>query len=194
MTVIYIRAGKSKGYLRVGVDCGTEKCDFSVSESEYRVAGSPLTSDKLTREAFDLLLLADMRYKARIKAMRILSFGDNSERMLERKLRAAGIKAEVATEVVREMVSHGYINSARQLERLVSNEVQIRFTGPAKLIPKLIAKGYSKSEIESVINNLSERGIIDFDEAKARLISKKLPEDASSEEIKKLLYKNGYYE
>ena len=194
LTVIYIRMAKSKGYLRVGVASGDEKQDFCVSEAEYREAGSPTVSEELTRDAFNLLFLGNMRYKARIKAMRILSFGDNSERMLGRKLRSAGINADVTAEVVREMVECGYINSTRQLERLVSNEVQIHHTGPAKLIPKLIAKGYTKSDIERVINNLSERGIIDFDEAKARLIAKKLTEDASDDEIKKLLYKNGYYE
>lgn len=192
MTVIYIRAGGSKGYLRVGVSEDGEKYSFTVSESEYREAGSPLTRDNLTREAFNILQYADMRYKAKLKALRILSYGDNSEGMLKRKLCISGIKREIAEETVCECVRLGYINADRQLERLIINEVNIRCYGMGKILPKLISKGYMRSDIERVAGGLSERGEIDFDEAKARLISK-LPEDASDEEIKKALYKNGYY-
>lgn len=191
MTVIYIRPGGSKGYLRVGVEEDGEKYDFTVSESEYREAGSPLTRDNLTRDAFDILQYADMRYKAKLKALRILSYGDNSEGMLKRKLCMAGIKRDIAEDTVRECVRLGYINSDRQLEKLIINEVNIRNHGPRKIIPRLIAKGYARSDIEKAIGDLLDGGSIDFDEAKARLISK-LPCGSSDEEIKKTLYKNGH--
>ncbi len=191
MTVIYIKEAGAKGYLRVGIAQEGEKYSFTVSESEYREAGSPLTRDNLTREAFNILQYADMRYKAKLKALRILSYGDNSEGMLKRKLCMSGIKREIAEEIVCECVRLGYINADRQLEKLIINEVNIRCSGMGKIIPKLISKGYMRSDIERVAGVLAERGEIDFDEAKARLISK-LPEDASDEEIKKTLYKNGY--
>ena len=56
-----------------------------------------------------------------------------------------------------------------------------------KLIPKLISKGYKKSEILEVIDELKSRGEIDFDLAKERLL-RGVPEDGTG----KILYKNGY--
>lgn len=191
MTVIYIKEAGTKGYLRVGIAEDAEKYSFTVSESEYREAGSPLTRDNLTREAFDILQYADMRYKAKLKAFRILSYGDNSEGMLKRKLLMAGINREIAEETVCECVRLGYINADRQLEKLIASEVNIKNQGMGKIIPKLISKGYRRAEIERVADELVEKGEIDFDAAKERLILK-LGEDAADEEIKKTLYKNGH--
>lgn len=192
MTVIYIRDSKSKGYLRLGVESDGKKLDFNISESEYSEIGSPKTRDNLTRDSFEAIYIADMRYRARLKALHILSYGDNSERMLAKKLKVAGIKSDIISEVVGEMLSRGYINSRRQIEKLVINEVELHNFGPNKIIPKLLAKGYIKSEITSVIEELVEHGEIDFEESKSRLIESRLGLDADSEEIKKLLYKNGY--
>ena len=142
LTVVFIKRAKSKGYLRVGIVSDSEKFDFTVSDIEYCEAGSPMQSDNLTRDTFNTLYLADMRYRARLKALHILSYGDNSDRMLMQKLKGAGIKSEIIDEVIAEMISLGYINSARQIERLVLNEVNLHHYGPLKIIPKLIAKGY----------------------------------------------------
>ncbi|MBE6644325.1 MAG: hypothetical protein E7612_02975 [Ruminococcaceae bacterium] len=193
MTVIYVRDSKSRGYLRLGVESDGKKQDFNISESEYREIGSPKTQDNLTRDSFDALFTADMRYRARLKALHILSYGDNSERMLARKLKIAGINSDIISEVVREMLSLGYINSRRQIEKLVLNEVNLHNVGPLKIIPKLVAKGYLKFEISDVIDELSARGEIDFEESKARLIESRLGTDAEDGEIKKLLYQNGYF-
>ena len=193
MTVVFIKRAKSKGYIRIGVESGAEKFDFTVSESEYCEAGSPTLRENLTRDTFGALRIADMRYRARLKALRVLSYGDNSEKMLARKLSSAGISSDIISETVDEMLSLGYINSARQIERLVLNEVNLHHYGPLKIIPKLIAKGYKKSEISEVIRSLTEKGEIDFDKSKERLIASSLDADADGEQIKKLLYKNGYY-
>lgn len=193
MTVVFIKEAKSKGYLRLLIESDGEKTALTVSEAEYQEAGSPAVRENLTRDSYEILLLADMRYRAKLKALNILSYGDNSERMLMRKLRGAGIKPYVVEEVTQEMVSLGYINSQRQIERLVINEVKLHNYGPLKIIPKLVAKGYDKSEIKDAISSLSERGEIDFEEARERLINSRLPSDASEEEMKKLLYKNGYH-
>lgn len=191
MTVIYIREAGTKGYIRVGVEFDGKKYDFTVSESEYREAGSPLTRDILTRDVFSALQYADMRYRAMIKALRILAFGDNSELMLSRKLLSAGFDKEVTDGVVSECVRLGYVNSERQLKKLISYEVNIKNQGMGKIIPKLISKGYRRSDIENVADMLCADGEIDFDDAKARIISK-LPSLASDEEIKKALYKCGH--
>ena len=190
MTVIYIRPSSSKGYLRIGVE-SEEKKEYTLSESEYAALGSPLVGDNLTRDTVSDLKLADMRYRAKKKALNVLSFGDNSEKMLIYKLTSAGISREISEEVTREMVARGYINSRRQLEALIINEVNSKLHGPGKIIPRLIAKGYNKSEISEVISELEYSGKIDFDSARKRLLAR-LPEDADGEDVKKLLYKNGY--
>ena len=94
-------------------------------------------------------------------------------------------------EVVSECVRLDYINSERQLKKLIAGEVNIKNQGMGKIIPKLISKGYRRSQIESVADMLLAGGEIDFDEAKARIISK-LPPSVTDEEIKKALYKNGH--
>ena len=193
MTVIFIKDARSKGFLRIGIESDGEKHDFTVSEAEYRAAGSPLVRDDLSQDSFDMLSHADMRYHATVKALNVLSYGDNSEKNLRRKLLFAGFSADVAEEVVRDMVSHGYINTERQLRKLILNEVNLHFYGPMKIIPKLVAKGYSKSDVTRVIDELRDEGEIDFEAAKRRLLESKLSPSADEAEKKKLLYKNGYY-
>lgn len=192
MTVIYIREAKARGYLRIGLS-DEEKIEYTVSEADYRDADSPAVGNYLTRDALSLLKNADMRYKARMRALRILSLGDNSEKMLKIKLMRAGASRDISSEVVEEMVKLGYVNSQRQLERLIVYEVNEKLHGPRKLLPRLIAKGYSRDDVARVMNSLAVDGEIDFEAAKMRLIEKhRLDIDSDEEEIKKLLYKNGY--
>ena len=187
MKIIYIRASNAKGYVRIGLTDGEQSVAFTVSKREYSEAGSLSLGDEADADTLALLKLADERYRAKAKALRVLSYADNSEGMLLRKLRLSGISRAVADEVICEMVSLGYINSRRQLEQLVKAEVNKKNTGPKKLIPKLVSKGYNKSEIREVIDNLIIRGEIDFDAARERLLQG-VPED----EVGKILYKNGY--
>lgn len=192
MNIIYVRVARARGYIRVGIEDGETAYDLTVSEMEYAEAGFPSVNSEPTRDAFDILRIADMRFKAKKKTLAVLSYGDNSERMLMRKLTAAGIRRDIAEEAVLEAVKCGYINAQRQLERLIKNEVASNLSGPRKIIPKLISKGYGRADIERVISELTERGEIDFDEAKRLLAERRLPQDASDEDVKKLLYKNGY--
>ncbi len=192
MKVIYIRPSKDRGYVCVGLLQGEKKKNLTVKERDYREAGAPLSGDNLTRECIFALEFSDERYRATKKALNILSYGDNSEKMLEYKLVSGGIGRAAAKSTVRDMVSLGYINSERQLDSLIKNLVNVSCIGKLKIIPKLAAKGYSHSEITARIDELVFCGEIDFEAAKERLIEKKLPPDAGSEEIKKLLYKNGF--
>jgi SOS response regulatory protein OraA/RecX len=189
MNVVYVKAAKTKGYLRLRVNDGEEDIDLIVSEREYADCGSPIASDNLTRDAFSVLKEADMRHKARHKALRVLEYGDNSERMLVIKLLRSGISRRIAEETAREMVMRGFVDDKRQLARLIASEVKC-LHGPIKFIPKLVSKGYSRSDIEIVIDELTESGEIDLDAARALLIER--AGDISYEERAKLLYKNGF--
>ena len=190
MKVIYIRDSRSRGYLRIGISDGEKKLEYTVSESEYRALGALLVGDEVSDT--EELRLCDMRYKARLYALRILSYGDNSFATLKRKLISKSISPSVATEICEEMTGLGYINESRQLEKLIENEVNVSLSGKRKIYRKLIFKGYKKEEIEGVLNDLISHGVVDFEKSKKKLISKKFPEGASDEQIRELLYKHGY--
>lgn len=193
MTVSYVKCAKTKGYLRIGITTDSGNREFTVSEKDCNKAGGVSVGDNLTRDTFEFLSYSDMEYKAQIKALRILSYGDNSERMLLRKLTASGISRDVAEKTVSEMVNLGYINTSRQLELLITNEVNLNSAGPRKIVNKLALKGYGVKDITEKISELERRGEIDFNKAKERLIKSKLRDEKDREEIKKLLYKNGYF-
>ncbi len=192
MKIIYIRPGKSRGYLRMGIEVLGKISDISVSETDYSKGASPLVGDTLTDEEYEFFTECNMRYVAMKKALSLLSYADNSERSLLNKLIKAGIKRDIAEETVAETVRLGYINSIRQIERLALNEVRFNNTGPAKLVSKLVSKGYRMRECEEIISRLKDSGELDFESAKMRLIKAKIPENADNETVKKLLYKNGY--
>ncbi len=191
LTVTYVKEAASKGYIKVGVGDGEEKCAYVLSVAQYKELGELCRGDFLTREALSLLTHYDSLYRARLKAMRILSFGDNSVRTLVYKLKRAGFTTDVACEVAEEMLSLGYINTTRQLERLITSAVNLHNLGKRKIIPKLIAKGYDRADIEKTIDKLLLSGEIDFSLARERLIAK-LAENHTEEDAKKILYKNGH--
>ena len=190
MKVIYIRDSKSKGYIRVGLGDGEEKLDFTVSESEYISLGSFLCGDDV--EDIEALRACDMRYRAKLYALRILSYGNNSASTLKRKLILKSISPAIAAEVCKEMIGLGYINEDAQLRSLIENEANFKLSGRRKIIPKLIAKGYKKENIELVLEDLISHGIVDFNENKRKLIEKKLTRGAGAAEKRKLLYSYGY--
>ena len=91
-----------------------------------------------------------------------------------------------------EMVSLGYIDEARQLERIILSEANARLYGYSKIKARLMAKGYSSDDINRVTKKLVSLGEIDFKENAKKLLQKHFPDGATTEEKKKLLYKNGY--
>ena len=192
MKVANVRPGKSKGYITVVISSDGDRQSFNISECDYAEAGSPRPSDTVDSDMLSVLRRSDEEYRARLYALRILSYADNNERTLVRKLVSRGISSSLAAEVAREMVSRGYIDERRQLERLILAEANRNLTGPRKIRLKLAAKGYSPEDIDVTIERLSESGEIDFERSSELLIEKKLTRGATDEEIKKLLYKNGY--
>ncbi len=188
----YIRPAKSKGYITLGVRDGERFISLTVSECVYADIGAPSVGDFADGGELSVLTAEDEFYRARIKAMNILAYRDNSRLSLVNKLALAGFKRETALAVADEMIERGYINEKRQLLRLVSDAVNINLMGKRKLLPKLMSKGYSRAAIEEAIDTLCECGEIDFEKSKKLLIKKKLGDSPEREEIKKLLYKSGY--
>ena len=113
--------------------------------------------------------------------------------MMYLKLCRSGIDKEVARQTAKQMVGLGYINDRRQIKRQIISLVSVSNQGPLKILPKLIAKGYSKSEIEGAISELSDSGEIDFSEAEEKILQASEIHDKNSPEAKKILYKHGFY-
>jgi len=190
MKVIYIRDSSSRGYLRIGLSHGDEKYEYTLSKAQYEDIGSPVQDEEISD--IEALKGYDIKYRATLYALRILSYGDNNIRALRKKLALRNVPSSVADEVCEEMTSLGYVDEIRQLERLIENEVSVKLSGRKKLYARLISKGYQKKDIDRVLDDLISHGIVDFENSKKKLIEKKFHTGASEEEIKALLYKYGY--
>ena len=188
----YIREQKNSHLLSLGIYEGEESVSYTVNAATYEAVGCPLRGDELDPSQLSAIKYTDRLIRARKKALSILAFADNNRRTLTTKLARAGFDREITSIVVEEMLSHGYIDEERQLERLILNEANVKLRGAGKLIPALVAKGYSSSDVRKVLTRLVEDGEIDFKKNAKKLLEKKLSPDADSEEKKKLLYKNGY--
>ena len=192
MKVVYVRASKNRGYTVLGIDSGEGARAYTVPDSLYAQIGSPLCGIQLGEADFSAVVLADESLRATKKALSLLAYADNNLYSLKMKLRRAGFSVEATEQATAEMQRNGYVDEGRQLERLISSEVRLKLTGPRLIIPKLLAKGYKRADIESVLDNLISRGEVDFEEVKQTLIKKTLGDSAAAEEVKKLLFKHGF--
>ena len=170
---------------------GDPDVTYTVSEGTYRGIGCPLSGDIIDSEMLEIIEREDGERGALARALKILSFGDNSERRLYSKLSQAKIPKKYARFAVEECVRLGYIDESRQLERavlLLSEEL----LGPKRIAARLTARGYDIKKIKEAMSMLSYSGKIDFQKNKQALIDKKLGREADIEEKRKLLYKYGY--
>ncbi len=190
--ISYIRTSKDGTLLLLGTVGEGESARYTISDAVYSSIGRPAPHTLLGERELSVIKYADELYRAEKKALSLLSYADNNERTLRAKLIRAGFYREIADEICEKMVSLGYINESRQLERLILNEANYKLRGPLKIMPYLAAKGYATADIRRVMQDLSERGELDFQKNAERLIEKKLPDDATDEEKKNLLFRNGY--
>ena len=191
-TLKLIRESKDKGLLLLGLTEEGESANYTVGVTLYEEIGCPSVGDVLDEDSVSAIKYADTRLRAKKKALSILAYADNNQRTLYSKLIRAGFCRQVASDTVDEMVALGYVNEKRQLERLVLNEANVKLRGAGRIIPTLVNKGYSSSEVRDVLSGLVAEGEIDFTKNAHSLIEKKLGDSSDKEEIKKLLYKNGF--
>ena len=189
--VVYIKESKTKGYLVIGIKDADEKKPLTVSAAAYAEVGSYAVGDEISPEALDAHAKENQRFLALRKALYLLSFSDNSERNLRYKLMRAGFSRDVVDFAISEVLRLGYINEARQLERLIVNEANSKLYGPMKILSRLVGKGYSPSDVRTAIEALRDSGEVDFDLNRAKLLEK-LPDGCTDEDMYKLLYKYGY--
>ena len=190
--VTYVKSGPAEGSLYIGLVADGQREKLYISQTEYARCGGPIKGEEIDEDTYYRMARYDEYHKAKKKALSILTYGDNNIKNLIRKLRVAGFAPDLAEVICREMVSLGYINEEDQLERLILSEANDKLQGPNKIFAKLTAKGYSSADIRRVMESLVDRGEINFKNNAYRLIEKKLPNGATADEKKTLLYKNGY--
>ena len=191
-TLKYVREIKDSSLLLLGIVGEGESADYTVSLSLYAEIGAPTVGDEIDSASLSAIKYADELYRAKKKALNILAYSDNNQKNLKAKLLRAGFGYEISNRVCEEMVSYGYINEKNQLERLILVEANQKLRGPLRIIPALVSKGYSSSDVKTVLKRLVDEGEVDFRENSRRLAEKKLPDDFDEEDLKKLLYKNGF--
>ena len=189
--IIYIKESKTKGYLVIGVKEGEQKTPLTVNAAAYSDVGALSLGEELSADTLDTLTRENQKFLALKKALYLLSFSDNSERNLRYKLMRAGYSRDVVDYAIGEVVRLGYINEARQLERLIISEANTKLFGPMKIVSRLVGKGYSPSDVRAAIEALRASGEVDFDTNRMRLLEK-LPDGYSDDDMYKLLYKYGY--
>jgi SOS response regulatory protein OraA/RecX len=191
-TLKFIREIKDTSLLLLGIVGEGESADYTVNSSLYAEIGSPAVGDEIDFASLSAIKHADEHYRAKKKALSILAYADNNKKNLKAKLLRAGFSYEISDHVCEEMVSYGYINENNQLERLIMIEANQKLRGPLRIVPALVNKGYSSSDVRRVLNRLVDEGEINFKKNSRRLAEKKLPDDFDEEDLKKLLYKNGF--
>ena len=190
--VSYVRHIKDTHLLRLGIVEEGEKLAFTVSEKLCFELSGFSAGEELDEYTLERIKREDEYYNAKKKALSLLAYTDNNELTLIRKLRARKISADVAEEIAREMVTLGYINEERQLERIILNEANVKKYGPRKIIQRLASKGYKMHKIKEVLSCLTSSREIDFAKNAQALIEKNLCENYTEEEQDKLLFKYGY--
>lgn len=191
-SLVFVREAKETGLLFLGISEEGESARYTVNMSAYREIGSPVAGDYIGDEQMSAIRYTDELLRAKKKALNILAFADNNRKTLSMKLYRAGFSRDVVESVCSEMVERGYINEMRQLERLILNEANVKLRGPGRIIPALVAKGFSSSDVRDALSALQDSGEIDFSKNARLLLEKKMPDDAGEDEAKKILYKNGY--
>lgn len=176
--------------LRVQTEEGI--CPYRITARDYEALGTPDAGTPLDDGALAAIGEAAGTCAARTRALRMLAYGDNSEKGLLRKLRARGTDPDAAAAAVREMRDRGYIREDEQAYRLVLREAKNKLRGPRRILAELVSRGYSAATARAAISRAEEEGEVDFDEIAARLVEQKLGPDPGREEEAALLWKQGF--
>ena len=188
--VLFVRPAREKGAFVLGLSDPEER--FTVGHALYYELGEVRGGDALSSESVEKIKKEDEGRRARKAALSLLSYADNSRRRLFEKLRHKGISAEIAERAVADMVTEGLLSEERQLESAVLSLAEHRLFGPYRILADLSSKGYKGEDVRAAIHAAMEKGNIDFNKNLARLFEKKLGENATEEEKRKLKFTYGY--
>jgi SOS response regulatory protein OraA/RecX len=133
---------------------------------------------EITRESMTEIMDADERYKALKRAFDIISYGRNSKKVLEDKLRHRGFSPEICHDIAEYMKNHGYIDEDEDANREVDLCVK-KLWGSRRILMHLHQKGYDSSTINTAKEYMDT---IDFVDVCVKLVRTKyrtLPKEES---------------
>lgn len=188
--IIFVKTSDTKKSVKIGIDNDGESVTLTLSAGVYTSLGSPLRGDTVDEYTYEEMKREDESYRALKRAIGYLSLSDKSRYALYSKLREAGFSREASEGAASECISLGYLDEARQLERLVETEANYKLRGRYYIKRKLAAKGYRASDIDRAISLLVESGDVDFDHNFEKLAEKRGAE--TEEERHSLRYRFGY--
>ena len=136
-----------------------------------------MVGDFLGADKFEALEFAEVCSNAAIKAVSLLSYGDNTAKKLSDKLRQKGFSKEAAAEAVRFCVEKRYIDEEDQLKRLMELLCEKKKYGMRRIRQEVWQKGFSEDVLKAHFEeNAAE---LDFDAAVYDRV-KRLGKDAFS--------------
>lgn len=188
MIVLRCAAADNGDGVKITIDNDGVKNTLVVSADDFLESGVKKGD---TDFDFEFLCECEKRYAARRAAIRILGIGQCSKKKLYEKLRMRGFPHECAKNASDFAAEHGYIDEEWQIKSYLRDLLEKRYIGRRKLIPMLLAKGYSATKINAVIDeNYTNKDFLLF---RQKFLEKTFKgKTPTADEIKKALYKQGY--
>ncbi|MBQ5389476.1 MAG: hypothetical protein IIU58_01055 [Clostridia bacterium] len=172
-------------------DGGKEKLTVSVGDyTAYDLQKGAISEELL----FELRAAASC-YEAKRAALRILAAGQCSKKKLYEKLLRRGFSSDAARAAADFAASGGYIDENWQIESYLGELVEKRYIGSRKVVPMLLAKGYSGERIRAVLaEKYTDAELARYKKAfLLKKFGKTSPETRDEAlEMQKALYKQGY--
>ena len=156
LTEILPAASGERLLLRLFSDCG-EAVTVNISCKTYSELG--LKKGELPDEVAEKLLSSAEYEKAVIKGLSILGYGQNSARTMRTKLIQKGFSSENADRATRYLISHGYIDEAKDAVRLCESMLKKKY-GRKRILSALRAKGYGNGAVtaaEEMLENAKKK-------------------------------------
>ncbi len=189
MAIVKFIKHLENGRISVGIAFEEKMIIYSIPASAYDLMGF-VVNGEISEDELATVVALDSEYRAIKKALFLLSFSDKNKKELYIRLVREGHSRENAKKAVEYCLSNGYIKEEAQLERLILREANINLRGPRYIREKLMGKGYSRDDIDSVMYSLVELGEIDFVIIFDTLCDKKGVSDPAERRV--LAYKYGF--
>ncbi len=151
MRIIEMKPSKSGETYKVWLDSG----DYVIIETEVAVKFHLKDELILSDENWEEILADNSYISARRRAFNILGYHSVSERQLFNKLTEKGADEDTAQRVVDKMRELGLVNDEALLKEKVRQLSQVKKYGEKRIITDLMLKGFSKSDIQNALYELS---------------------------------------